>query len=566
MIVRSIHLGCDTGGTGIRLAEAFARRQDLHIDFRSVCTGNNYIQYPHDLPGTRHTAQQAYDEADVVHLHNGLGSGQLLARQLPLKPALLHFHGTEFRTNHSDHAAKIATLPNPSRICVSTLGLLNLEPGVTWIPQVCDPTKLRAMRPHPITTNGRKLRIGHAPTNRAIKSTDAFLAACEELDVEPVLIERRDWTACNNLKATCDIYFDQVILGYGNSAIEAWAMGIPVICGAATATLTTMREQFDGDLPFYLADENSITDAIRDLTDEDLRAEYAERGHTHMTRWHDGTETTTRLATLYEELTPAPVATPTSTATPAAVTITKTPPTPTTSPRPRTKTGTGTHDLVIRTSKPTEELRHAIRSLTANIPHRELYTAGAQIPWLNCHHITVPLTGHAFTQAYTILRAILACDDLTPDVIIADADMYALLPMPNLPAHHCGKLADLPPRSASRARAIAATIKHTSPDVPCRDMHIPTLVNRAQLADQLDALPLAEHQRERILWRTLHAGGDPTYHPDAKARTATEPIPSEDWLSTNPASFAGIAGAYIRQAFPHPTPWETDMQDHRHDA
>ena len=112
------------------------------------------------------------------------------------------------------------------------------------------------------------VRIAHAPTNRAIKSTDALIAVVEAfraegLPVELDLIEQVTLGECLARKAAADIYFDQVILGYGCNAIEAWGMGIPVIAGADPWTLERMRREFDGRLPFLVATEETIADVLR---------------------------------------------------------------------------------------------------------------------------------------------------------------------------------------------------------------------------------------------------------------------------------------------------------------
>jgi hypothetical protein len=103
------------------------------------------------------------------------------------------------------------------------------------------------------------------------------------------------------IKATADIYFDQVILGYGCNAVEAWGMGIPVIAGAQPWTLNKMTELWGG-LPFYSATEQTIADSIRDLVQsQDLRAEYAGKGMAHVRTYHDEKPALERLVELYME-------------------------------------------------------------------------------------------------------------------------------------------------------------------------------------------------------------------------------------------------------------------------
>lgn len=148
------------------------------------------------------------------------------------------------------------------------------------------------------------LRIAHAPTNRQVKSTALLIQAVDRLkadglDVELDLIERVPWTVCLERKAKADIYFDQVILGYGCNALEAWGMGIPVIAGAADATLDEMERRF-GTLPFYHATEETIYDALKELVESPkLRAEYGKLGYEHVKRWHSEEVVVEQLKALY---------------------------------------------------------------------------------------------------------------------------------------------------------------------------------------------------------------------------------------------------------------------------
>lgn len=149
------------------------------------------------------------------------------------------------------------------------------------------------------------VKVAHAPTNRKIKSTEAFLAAVQRLqseghDLELDLIEKVSWAECLRRKADADIYFDQTILGYGNNAIEAWGMGIPVIAGAADRTIQEMRSRFGGRLPFLQASEQTIYDQLKALVlSPDLRTEYGERGYNHVRRFHDQAVVVEQLKDIY---------------------------------------------------------------------------------------------------------------------------------------------------------------------------------------------------------------------------------------------------------------------------
>lgn len=287
--VLSAHAGSDTAGIGWGLSRAF--RDHPSVELRSAVKQSNYIDYPQDLPWQE--AEHRIDAVDVLHLHNTFRTADLLTRQL--KPMVIHHHGTHYRLNAESLNLQVRNL-GAVAVC-ATLDLLDYG-DVTWVPH---PYDLAAL-PKRKQRKGTKLRVGHAPTDRTVKSTDAFLAACAKIpDVEPVVIEGRTWVDCLNVKATVDVYYDQVALGYGCNAIEAWGMGIPVIVGAADATLSRMVATF-GCLPFYVADETTIGDAVKALLDDDARALAAARGAAHVRRWHDGTETVNRLTPIYEAL------------------------------------------------------------------------------------------------------------------------------------------------------------------------------------------------------------------------------------------------------------------------
>lgn len=297
--VLSIPFGADTGGTNYAIGHAFRNVEGW--TWHSVISTRNSIAYPVDLQWDRDVVWYWWKNADVVHLHhNILGAYRVLhgwkGLHLPRRPFVLHFHGTGFRTYPKQHIAEMRRWHCLG--LVSTLDLWLLAPDRTeWLP--CPVQR----RPRTIRNDGM-VRIAHAPTNREVKGTAAFLAAIERLQEEglPVeldLIEGVTWRECLQRKAQADIYYDQVQLGYGNNAIEAWGMGIPVVAGAQPETLAEMRRRF-GELPFYRADESTIYDALKALVlSEDLRAEYTERGLNHVGRYHDEQVVVEQLKDVY---------------------------------------------------------------------------------------------------------------------------------------------------------------------------------------------------------------------------------------------------------------------------
>lgn len=281
----------DIGGVGYRTASAFNRHRP-NWTYHAYRGAPSYLQYPEHTPWDWRHIVDDWNTADVVHVNDHIPT---VGRQ---RPTVVTFHGTGFRETPAEHLK----LARDARVLVSTLDLWLLAPNdTTWMPQMDDLDWLATFRkPH----NG-PLRIGHAPTNRALKSTHQFIEACkvlsETIPVEMVMIEGLSWHECLTLKGTCDILFDQTAYGYGGNAIEAWAMGIPVVCGAPDDTLAEYDRRF-GDIPFVAAEQHTIRDALLDLVEPAARAQWGTKGRAHAERYHSYKVGVERLAPIYEEV------------------------------------------------------------------------------------------------------------------------------------------------------------------------------------------------------------------------------------------------------------------------
>jgi len=295
MRILNVSADADTAGSGWLTAQAFlAERPDWA--YRAARRTDNYIRYPVDLPWP--DAREAWRQSDVVVVQNDF-SAETALRIRCRRPLVLAHHGSIFRRR------RVQLLREQRRRgsigTVSTLDLWLTAPDeLVWSPLPVDIDALAGLRLAP--REAGPLRIAHAPTNRAVKSTEAFLAAVSrlgrELPVELVLIEGQRWSACLEAKARADVYFDQVALGYGMNAVEAWAMRIPVIAGGADGTLEEI-ERRAGSLPFLAATESSIYASLRALVDATVRDVWAERGLAFARRFHSQAAVVTQLQGLF---------------------------------------------------------------------------------------------------------------------------------------------------------------------------------------------------------------------------------------------------------------------------
>jgi hypothetical protein len=303
--------GQDTGGQGHRIEDAFRRYTDWQVDAMSSAPSS--LGYPETsvVHGAMRTvaARQLYAGADVVHLRNTLKPWEQFDRGMA-KPIVLHFHGTQFREGHGG-LSRQAQAVGAVQI-VSTLDLALLEPDLTWLPSPYDLADLAAQK-QPRT---ERIRIAHFPTSARVKSTDAFLAAAGRLaarypidivtNVHQGRIRHMQWSEVMAQKATADIYFDQVILGYGNNAIEAWGMGIPVVAGAEDPAVRALMVERFGRLPFVEATEQTIEQALeRLIQSEQMRAEYSAIGLAHVQRFHDDRVVVAQLQDIYAAAPPS---------------------------------------------------------------------------------------------------------------------------------------------------------------------------------------------------------------------------------------------------------------------
>lgn len=279
--------GADTGGQGYRIKKAFDKFGGPDWSVRAMHASDNYIKYPYDVKWTSQAqAKELYDWADVVH-HNNRLDAYVLLDQGQLKATVTHHHGTRLRDNckvvrREDRS--VGAVP-----MVSTIDLQKCYPEAVWLPAPFDIEFLQHYR----QKNRRVfIRICQAPTNRRAKSTERVLEVVDRLsrrhDIRMDLVEQVEWKVALSRKGHCDIFIDQFQLGYGNNAIEAWAMGIPVISGVSDEETRTRMIDTWGELPFYETSEANLEQRLEELIlNAELRSIWGEKGQAHVMKWHE---------------------------------------------------------------------------------------------------------------------------------------------------------------------------------------------------------------------------------------------------------------------------------------
>lgn len=285
----------DNGGGCWFLAQAINQYTDHAA--RAIRMIQSWIEYPYDLFNPSQAEMAALcDWADVVH---GRDTCHFLPDQS--KPTVLTYTGRSYRRRpgqlhqYCQKRKWIVSVSTPDMLSI----LRTAKLPELWMPQTRPDMIDESVTKHP------KFTMCHAPTMRDRKGTETVieaLAGLPEVDLE--LIEKKSYGECLERKKRCHVLIDQFLAGYGNNAIEAWAMGIPVISGASVPEwIQNIRDLYDGETPFLPAIED--VDILRKII-ERLREDQAfyesavERGRKFYLQYHHPEKVAQRAVELYE--------------------------------------------------------------------------------------------------------------------------------------------------------------------------------------------------------------------------------------------------------------------------
>lgn len=283
----------DNGGGTYFLSRAINEHTEHHA--RAVRWTQNYLNYPYDLlHPAPDTLRELWAWADVIHIRD---AATYLPAGLPRKPTVITYTGNFYRKNHTEYHRRARQAG--AVVTVSTPDLRAYDPDrPAWLPNPRnDKAHLRQR------DNGDDCLVIHAPTVRADKGTQAVIDALADMPgVTLQLIEGLPYDECLRLKATGRILIDQFKYGYGNNAIEAWAIGMPVISGALPEFID--EHIVLGPLPFVAVSESaeSIREAVEHLrTDRRFYREMMLRGRDHFFRYHHAPVVAARAVEFYRQ-------------------------------------------------------------------------------------------------------------------------------------------------------------------------------------------------------------------------------------------------------------------------
>lgn len=303
MKVAILNAGADTAGCGIALKRAFDRHG---IEARAICRQESYLDYPTDILWPLRTPQPAevaeiVRDADVIHvMDHEYALGNHPVADLHGKVIVVHHLGTNFRRAPaavSRYCRRFGAVQVTDSLDLAVLG------KVPWLPIPADLDAIAPLRAAYRPSD--RIRIAHAPTNRAIKSTDLIIATvsrlAERYPIDFDLIEGVSNRECIERKALADIFIDELTLGFGLNFIECAAMGIPVVSGLADPAARDLALAMWGQFPWEDATAETLSPTIEWLiVNPDKRAERGERGRAHAEYWHSEAAVVQHTLGVYE--------------------------------------------------------------------------------------------------------------------------------------------------------------------------------------------------------------------------------------------------------------------------
>lgn len=244
---------------------------------------------------------QLAPQTDLFHFYFGL---TLLpkAAQFPLlrllrKRSVMHFLGSDIRGRLP---AELEWAKRAGALVVGSYDAIRWVPEAHVVPPGID---VAAITPSPPAATGSPVVL-HAPSSRSRKGTAEVIAACDRIGLRLSLVEGMDHVQAFERYRAADLVVDQLNAGwYGMFAIEAMALGKPVVSFLHEEAVRRTEEAFGIAVPIVHATKESLVDVLDRLAaspGELRRIGAASRAYVE--RVHDLAHVADRLLDLYAGL------------------------------------------------------------------------------------------------------------------------------------------------------------------------------------------------------------------------------------------------------------------------
>ncbi len=238
---------------------------------------------------------------DVFHFYFGLTlvpkSLQFPLLRATRKRSVMHFLGSDIRGKPPGELAWAARAD--ARI-VGSYDAIRWVPDAEVVPPGID---LREYTPAPPADRVRPVVV-HAPSSRRRKGTEHVIAACAELPVELEIVEGLHHDEARRRYENADIVVDQLNAGwYGLFAIEAMALGKPVVTFLHDEAVARTEDAFGTRVPIVSATARTLVERLRPLAENAAeRVRIGAESRAYVERIHDVERVADRLLDIYARL------------------------------------------------------------------------------------------------------------------------------------------------------------------------------------------------------------------------------------------------------------------------
>jgi glycosyltransferase involved in cell wall biosynthesis len=256
---------------------------------------------PHRLATQFSALARLLPGTDVFHFYFGLTlvppSLQFPILRATRKKSVFHYLGSDIRGKRPE---ELQDGKRAGAEIVGSYGALRWVPEALVVPPGLD---LREFTPVPPSDNPRPLVV-HAPSNREKKGTRYVIEACERLELDLDIVEGVRHDEARGRYARADIVVDQLNAGWhGVFALEAMALGKPVVAHLDEETVEQSAEGYGIRVPIVPATKDTLTEALRPLVENALeRREIGAASRAYVEQVHDIDRVADRLLAIYAEL------------------------------------------------------------------------------------------------------------------------------------------------------------------------------------------------------------------------------------------------------------------------
>jgi glycosyltransferase involved in cell wall biosynthesis len=284
---------------GVDAKLVVVERQKLHpeadwsLDRPAGFWGRQAVQWPAFL--------RLLPKTDVFHFYFGW---TLVPRKLqwPIlkgtrRKSVLHFLGSDIR---GKTPAELGYARGADARIVGSYDALRWVPDAHVVPPGLD------LRDYTVAASEDRPRpvVLHAPSSRRRKGSEHVVEACEGLDVELDIVEGLRHDKARRRYERADIVVDQLNAGwYGIFAVEAMALGKPVLSFLRPEAVQETERALSVDVPIVPITKETLRDRIAELAaSAERRRQIGAASRAYVEQVHDADKGADRLIEIYNAL------------------------------------------------------------------------------------------------------------------------------------------------------------------------------------------------------------------------------------------------------------------------